>query len=206
MCDWKNINSVHVHSEIRNLVAANRKIPDYIKRLIKGKDKSEGGYRLGYMLNDSLVLKFNKRTTNNDNEYYEDSIRYALGQSINEGLTYHKLQNLLPLAKCKVFSNDGFIVTLMERTKHVPEEIIPLEVREIFSSEKGILAYDALSQCGMNKQGEIVCYDYGVEDATEFNEEEFLNYLKGLQPLTNQAIREFQESLSLVSSQTAIPQ
>src|SRR6185369_2258016 len=96
---WKTINSTCEHIEIHNLAKVNKTIPKYIKKLIKGKEKSEGGYRIGYMLNDSVVLKFNKRTDTNIASYYEESIRYSLGQSINEGFTYHKLHNQLPLAK-----------------------------------------------------------------------------------------------------------
>jgi hypothetical protein len=90
----------------------------------------------------------------------------------------------------------------MERVQHIQEELIPFEVREVFSRKKGILDNNALEQCGMNKQGNIVCYDYGVEDAIDFDETEFLKYLKELQPLTDRAVKEFQESLASVSQTT----
>jgi len=57
-------------------------------------------------------------------------------------------------------------------------------------NKKGSLEHDAQRQCGLTKDGRVVAYDYGVEDA--FVEDGSLGiYVDSLPPLTAQSIIDF---------------
>ena len=173
---------------VAELVEHNKYVPLDIKELIYGKIVKEGGSRKCVFVNDNVCLKYIYSDEDNQNSYI-----FAVAQHILESFTYQKRPDL-PLAKCKLYNHNGFLIILMERLTKSDIHDQDQKVRDFFTRGKGPLTLDAAYQCGVNKAGKFLCYDYGVERSVDYNinvEE----YIDSLPVFTENSISDFEKEL-----------
>jgi hypothetical protein len=173
---------------VSELVEHNKFVPMDIQDLQRGKIIKEGGSRKCVFVNDNVCLKY----VYDDNDSHGSYI-FAIAQHILESYAYQQRPDL-PLAKCKLYNHNGFLIILMERLTYANIYDQDESVRDFFIRGKGPLTLDASCQCGVNKAGKFLCYDYGVERSLEYaiNVEE---YIDSLPIFTENSIAEFEKEL-----------
>ncbi len=135
-----------------------KKIYEKIKKLnafysSKYKVLGNGSYRTTYDLGDGTVAKVPSCRSLDCME------NTGISANLTELAIYKRHKKIGVFAECKVISKFGIPVLIMEKLDHAD----PSKKYEELLDKHKLSFYDGHWQCGKNKAGDVVCYDYGNE-------------------------------------------